>query len=513
MEIRKIIDMLDSFSLREINTHPEPAYIETHKMIKPQQARFFPACLYAGYVSELPAAFPRRSPANLICIDDAPIPKDFLTGRQINLYLAPAGTNQFDVLNRIADIMIDEASVVAGMRRILDVLYRGEGLQALVDTAADVLGNAMFINDPAFKILAMSNSSTFENATLELEKSLGYVHLDNVEAMRRDGVLDRHKLGPNQIYRIHRSDRNENWLFKSISLHGIKVADVAIVDNNQPFRSFHEELLDRFANVIAIELEKNDFFADDQSIAHNYFLGDLLSKKILSEHAIEQRCRIIKWKTLDWYKVLVIADRSKGLSPTRVQQLSRQIKAAIPQAKWTVAQNNFVVVVTSRSRAVIEENGRAYLSSLLDTNDLFCGLSMAFESLVDTREHYLQAYRAVDTGLQLRRTDQRLFEYEPMIPYYILHTALKRNDLSALRPESARILEEHDAQNSSELLHTLEVHLRHINDPVGAARELCIHRNTLLYRLNKIKELTGADLRDSDTRFSLQLYLKACEVL
>ncbi|HQQ89484.1 MAG TPA: helix-turn-helix domain-containing protein [Oscillospiraceae bacterium] len=54
----------------------------------------------------------------------------------------------------------------------------------------------------------------------------------------------------------------------------------------------------------------------------------------------------------------------------------------------------------------------------------------------------------------------------------------------------------------------MEQYLLHVDDPVSAARELHIHRNTLLYRINKIRELTEIDLRDGDERLKIQLYLK-----
>lgn len=41
-----------------------------------------------------------------------------------------------------------------------------------------------------------------------------------------------------------------------------------------------------------------------------------------------------------------------------------------------------------------------------------------------------------------------------------------------------------------------------------AAEELHVHRTTLYYRLDRIKELTGADLRDGATRTDLQLALR-----
>ena len=74
MEIQKILDKLQDFDLTGVSIIPGPTYIQTHKMIKPGQARFFPACLYVGYVSELPPALEDGGQANLICIQDCELP-------------------------------------------------------------------------------------------------------------------------------------------------------------------------------------------------------------------------------------------------------------------------------------------------------------------------------------------------------------------------------------------------------------------------------------------------------
>lgn len=51
----------------------------------------------------------------------------------------------------------------------------------------------------------------------------------------------------------------------------------------------------------------------------------------------------------------------------------------------------------------------------------------------------------------------------------------------------------------------------YVGNPVAAAKVLNIHRNTLLYRVNKIKELTQVDLDNGDERLKIQLYLKFLE--
>ena len=58
-----------------------------------------------------------------------------------------------------------------------------------------------------------------------------------------------------------------------------------------------------------------------------------------------------------------------------------------------------------------------------------------------------------------------------------------------------------------DLLTTARVVLDHGGDVADTAQALHVHRTTLYYRLDRIAELTGADLRDGVARTDLQLAL------
>jgi PucR family transcriptional regulator, purine catabolism regulatory protein len=57
---------------------------------------------------------------------------------------------------------------------------------------------------------------------------------------------------------------------------------------------------------------------------------------------------------------------------------------------------------------------------------------------------------------------------------------------------------EHDARESAHLVATLRAYLAHGCRPGPAAEELCIHRHTLAYRLDKVRDLTGRDPRSGE---------------
>jgi hypothetical protein len=71
----------------------------------------------------------------------------------------------------------------------------------------------------------------------------------------------------------------------------------------------------------------------------------------------------------------------------------------------------------------------------------------------------------------------------------------------------------YDAAHRSSLVATLSEYLRNQGALEGTARRLSIHPNTLKYRIKQISQLTSRDLRDADTRFSLELACRALEAM
>jgi DNA-binding PucR family transcriptional regulator len=83
----------------------------------------------------------------------------------------------------------------------------------------------------------------------------------------------------------------------------------------------------------------------------------------------------------------------------------------------------------------------------------------------------------------------------------------------ALDPFRALIepLREHDMARRSDLVLTLKTYFSAGGNASEAADRLFLHRNSMLYRLERIQKLTGLDLRDDRVALALQLGLLANE--
>lgn len=72
-------------------------------------------------------------------------------------------------------------------------------------------------------------------------------------------------------------------------------------------------------------------------------------------------------------------------------------------------------------------------------------------------------------------------------------------------------LREYDRKRRGDLVRTLRVYFDSGANTTEAADRLFLHRNSMLYRLARIKELTGLDFKDPRARLALELGLLTLE--
>lgn len=93
--------------------------------------------------------------------------------------------------------------------------------------------------------------------------------------------------------------------------------------------------------------------------------------------------------------------------------------------------------------------------------------------------------------------------------YRLLGTAGGEPDLPGYVDEWLGTLQRADDSRGSDLVQTLAQYLDHGGNYDSTAESLTIHRSTLRYRLKSIRQITGFDLADPDTRLNLHVATRA----
>ena len=122
---------------------------------------------------------------------------------------------------------------------------------------------------------------------------------------------------------------------------------------------------------------------------------------------------------------------------------------------------------------------------------------------------YLEAQQALEAGRKLR-PDAVVHGHDEVIP----HLVIAQNPVLAERfvVHSLGPLLDPKTRNCEQLLETLEAYLAR-GSVKDAAAGLNLHRHTVLYRLDKIRELLGGDLDTPSKRLRLQLALDLRKLL
>ena len=74
-------------------------------------------------------------------------------------------------------------------------------------------------------------------------------------------------------------------------------------------------------------------------------------------------------------------------------------------------------------------------------------------------------------------------------------------------------LADYDAEHGTDLLDSLQAFFAAQRSWQVAAKTLCVHRQTLIYRMRRVAEITGRNLDDLDDIAEIQLALRTRELL
>ena len=155
--------------------------------------------------------------------------------------------------------------------------------------------------------------------------------------------------------------------------------------------------------------------------------------------------------------------------------------------------------------AEIEEYANAFESSLLTETGttVFIGISDPRKELTGIPEAFAEARSAINVG-RMYHANRHVFVYRNL---------LLERFLSDVSPElgvsyNARIFNRKTARLfNDEMIHTIETFFDNSLNLSETARKLYIHRNTLVFRLEKVQHAIGLDLRNFDDAVTFKMMM------
>lgn len=300
---------------------------------------------------------------------------------------------------------------------------------------------------------------------------------------------------------------------------------LSIVDGRETLDDFDRLVLTYGADVCAIELAKNRAIASAVEQTRGDWVQLWLSGTPADDDMMLARAQQAGFDSGVTYQVAVFRALTEAgasmpleglLGLVRDDMSRRQISGAVGYYVDSIVglyPLEAAPQVAGRLRRVVEEL-RAQLAARVPGGRVSSGISRPASGLAALREAYREGKDALSIANELGEREQTTFFGDLKLFQFLL--ALKERNLDLMRrfhQETLGALLEHDERKQADLIRTLEGFFTANGNLAKAANDLDVHRNTLVYRLERITELTGLDLDDAENRLILHLALKIQRVL
>lgn len=467
--------------------------------------------LYFGNASELPEYIPNIH-LTFVCIKDQEIPSFYLENylSSINLIALDEHAGQMEILRILTQLFGEAARISSGRSHLIEVLHSNQGLQAIVDKAYEILQNPIVVVDTSYKLLAMYRDASIEEDRMDLEeqRTLGYMLKSNIDAMNRAHIYEQARA---KGYPLYNKDQkaSHGWITALVYIHGIEVGQIGVMDSRHPFTRVDFELIDFLCKTISLELQKSDFYRTNQGLMHSYLLSDLLDNQIHDSSAIEQRMASLGWDLTANLYIMLLTDSARNFFDGKAQLITQQLHHLMPSSRWVIYHGQIVFLVRYDDPSLIMHNEE--LRHYLEINHLSAAVSNRFDDIINIKKYYNQAAKAYEFGHRLA-PDQQLFFYDDYIFYHMGQIVAENHDIKDFYHPGVVAIDAYDRKHGTNFLETLKLYLTYIDQPAAIAEKLFIHKNTVFYRINKLKEQFHLALDNGDDRFKIHMTIKLMEM-
>jgi DNA-binding PucR family transcriptional regulator len=141
------------------------------------------------------------------------------------------------------------------------------------------------------------------------------------------------------------------------------------------------------------------------------------------------------------------------------------------------------------------------------------GMSKEKKDLFRMKNGFKEACQAILLGTKINSAQKNTIHDYHNLEAYQLISQVSRGTLKDYVESTIRPVLDYDRETGGELLKTLDVFFSARGKIEDTAKALFVHRNTVKFRLARIEELLGIDLKEEDQSFHLQLSIRAAKLL
>ncbi|HSR22852.1 MAG TPA: PucR family transcriptional regulator ligand-binding domain-containing protein [Candidatus Eisenbacteria bacterium] len=414
-------------------------------------------------------------------------------------------------------------------RRFTDLVLDGKGVNEICRTLAELLDSGVAVEDASFHLLAHASGTTSDPHRRETIARHGtpprVLYDPQIQRMLREVTESRR---PMKVPAFPHLGMNRERLIAPILAANQLLGIISILDHPPDNEELAFMAVEQAALVMALALIKEREVAEVEGRVRGEYLDDLVQGTFGDEAAAQRRARHLGYP-LPGRHVLLVVDiddlrgfiRARQIGEDAIQALKREflrrvsgvVRASYPRALLSTRSDSVLVLLPlgldgQDHQSRVQALGHQVREVIADWRPGFT-ISVGFSAAVDAPSGVPTAHREVlavlGTLARFKRWGQVVAV--PELGLTGLLAGVSDDRLVEFVDRHLGRLVEHDRVRGGSLIPTLKAYLE-AGEQQAAARRLRVHPNTLRYRLDRIREISGAELDDAETRLNLAVALR-----
>lgn len=372
------------------------------------------------------------------------------------------------------------------IQELLSFSFHYNNMDLLVDRAARVLKNPIAVFDKNYYTVAYSDTSGVQDAVWTAGKERGYclfeyaAMLHGLEHMRGTPL-------PCQIFDDWGPHRRRICPLISNSL---TIGYLSVLEYRTGFDEIPGEIYDLAAGVLVKELAiEQAIRVSHQHDSTEMLLSSLLNEGFANRALFLQRILGTVFEQAGTYCLIGINMGSFSSRVSGERHFKSRLEGIFPKA-WSLFYREYVVLLVDCGKAgQVPQAGMQRFQAHLAEYELCAGMSDLFTDLYEIRRFFDQAVMA-EKMARISGSEARIAQYDDY-RLWGLAASVPAEQRDSYLSIFLRNLLAHDLENQSDYVKTLFFYLKNGQSLALTAQELHVHRNTVVYRVEKMRERFG----------------------
>jgi purine catabolism regulator len=409
-------------------------------------------------------------------------------------------------------------------RRLMQMVLDGTGLESVAKFLGRHLNQTLLIEDKQFNLLAYAQAGTTTEPLLdELIANKG-TPVTLMKKWEEDGTLKTLRKDKLPVTIAPERAGGPARTVYPVVVSG-EVFGFFSVLSSTPLTDHDRLIVDNGITAVAIELLKQKGATEsEQKMKRDFFRDLLIANTAAMTETLRRRATYLGYPLNASYWVINVEFddvKNDDILPEDINRLVGILNSLLSFRQAVVvnqAQGASILYPVKEGQPNLDKIRHLAkaihqkVTGSSPTWSVSIGVGQQYPELLSVPKAYKEAQHALKIGRSTNGPGAITF-FAELVIYRMLLQFAQSQDPNEFFCEPLQRLIEYNQQTDKELVKTIAAFLECNGNLTETSNKLFIHRNTLKYRLERIRDITQIDLDDSENRLMLHLGLKMNQVI